>query len=296
MKNSIFRWRILINYAAIILTTFSFTTSIKADTSQEKRTIKRSAQVGTDQYDFCGTREWQRRTMVCRRGQNGKGYTVCENYLKHLNQSLPKLASCDIPVPPKFKKPDWEDLDVKSNLQLAYEAETGIFQGSALYKEPDFEAWKKLILEEIAAGKIVPRMRKARITPTSKGEVTILGYTRDSTGCEKVDRGITSEENQIRNGWLYFPSGYVHYILTEQGSLLGIPGSYGGMSATQHELLLFAGKPYFISTFAGRGELPPREIYAVDQYASAYDADPEKLYTKMLCQIRGVQNPSSKGR
>lgn len=293
MKNSIFRWRILINFAVIILATFSFTASIKADTSQEKRTIKRASQVGTNQYDFCGTREWQRRTMVCRRGQNGKGYTVCENYLKYLNQSLPNLAACDIPVPPKFKKPDWEELDVKSNLQLAYEAETVRYQDGDQYQKPDFEAWKEQILEEIAAGKIVPRMRKARITPTSKGEVTILGYTRDSTGCEKADRGITYEKNQMNNFWYSSPSGYIHHILTEHGGLLRIPGNYGGVSGVQHELLLYAGKPYFVHRSGG---FPPREIYAFDQTASVYDPDPEKLRTDLLCQFERVQDLSSKGR
>ena len=295
MKNSIFRWRILINFAVIVLATFSFFASVKADAPQEKHTIKRDSHVKTNQYDFCGTREWQRRTMVCRRGQNGKGYTVCEKYLKYLNQSLPKLAACDIPIPPKFKKPDWEELDVKSNLQLAYEAEKAHFiSGSqvqnTLVQKPDFEAWKKEILEEIAAGKIVPRMRKARITPTSKGEVTILGYTRDSTGCE---RAVSDNDDQMIYELAGNTSGYAYYILTEQGSPRRIPGNYGGVSTGLYELLLYAGKPYFVE---GGGRLPPREIYAVDQSASIYDPDPENLRADLLCQFETVQSPLSKGR
>ncbi|MEW6120353.1 MAG: hypothetical protein AB1593_09720 [Pseudomonadota bacterium] len=293
MKNSIFRWRILINFAVIVLATFSFFASVKADASQEKHTIKRDSQVKTNQYDFCGTQEWQRRTMVCRRGQNGKGYTVCEKYLKYLNQSLPKLAACGIPIPPKFKKPDWEELDVKSNLQLAYEANGADFIDSSLVQKPDFETWKKEILEEIAAGKIVPRMRKARITPTSKGEVTILGYTRDSEGCEKANRSVSDNDDQMKYELVANTSGYVYYILTEQGSLLSIEGNYGGVSTGLYELLLYAGKPYFVR---GGGRLPPREIYAVDQSASIYDPDPENLRADLLCQFETVQSPLSKGR
>lgn len=275
--------------AIVLLIAVSLVVSADVGAAQKKGDAKQSLQTVTPRYDFCGTQSWQRRTMVCRRGQNGKGYTVCENYLKYLNQSLPKLTNCEIPVPPKFKKPDWEELDIKSNLQLAYEAET-----MSQYKKPDFETWKTKMLEKIASGKIVPSMRKARITPTSRGEVTILGYTRDSTGCEKAERGIPDDESQMNNEWRDPTSGYIHYILTAQGGLLRIPGNFGGVSGLHHELLLYAGKPYFVSTFGIPGNLPPRGIFAVDQYP--YEKSPEELWTDQLCQFETVNNPSSKGR
>ena len=184
-------------------------------------------------------------------------------------------------------------MDVKSNLQLAYEAEGARFLGDSLIQKPNFEIWKREILEEIAAGKIIPRMRKARITPTSKGEVAILGYTRDSTGCEKANRSVFDSNDQMDYEWTRFTSGYVHYILTVRGGLLRIPGSPGGVSSVPHELLLYAGKPYFVR---GGGKFPPNEIYAFDQYVSVYDTDPEKLDTDLLCQFLGVQDPSSKKR
>lgn len=276
--------------AIVLLIVFSLGVSADIDAVQKKGDGKQLFPAETTRYDFCGARPWQRNGF-CGNGQTGKGYTVCATYLKHLNQSLPKLSVCDIPVPPKFKKPDWEEMDVTSNLQLAYEAEIMRFSWLPWYKKPGFEAWKKEMLEEIAARKILPRMRKARIRPTSKGEVTILGYTRDSAGCDKGMRGIFPEEGDMNNLWT--GSGDVYFILTAQGSLLNIHSWFGGeMSGTAYELLLHAGKPYFViapgpgdafysSTTHPRG----RAIIALDNFLTMSNGSPDYLYTKQLCHF-----------
>jgi uncharacterized protein YecT (DUF1311 family) len=58
----------------------------------------------------------------CGRFQSGKGYTVCEAYLSYLN-SLSKITRCEVPVPPGFSRPDWEEIDVMQHLDWAYQME-----------------------------------------------------------------------------------------------------------------------------------------------------------------------------
>jgi hypothetical protein len=281
---------ILLDLLIALSIAVSFVMPVNTDAAQEKIVRKQSFQTERTRYDFCGAHSWQRRGGFCGDGQTGKGYTVCEDYLKELNQSLPKLTVCDIPVPSNFKRPDWEEMDIKVNLQLAYEAELLIFSDFTWYKRPDFETWKKQMLEDIAAGKIVPRMRKALLTPTSKGKITILGYTRDSAGCDKGMKGVLPKKDSMNHWWTN--SGYVHFVQTTWGGLSKIHGVFGTVSQRQHELLVYEGEPYFVDA-PGAGAafdtstINPRSrsIIALDNFLTRSNASPDYLYTKQFCQF-----------
>lgn len=167
--------------------------------------------------------------------KTGKGYAVCENYLKHLN-AVPEISKCEAPVPPGFKRPELQDLDITSHLQLAYQAEALKFVGRGGYKHPDFETWKQQFMSELQVGKIAPQLRKTTVQPFGEKAITLLAYTRDREGCKAVTMGQES--------W-WGDTGHVYFLLTDdpKDPLRTIASR---ISRDQSELLLYAGKPYFV--------------------------------------------------
>ncbi len=125
-------------------------------------------------YAFC---DKDKPELYCE-GESGEGDTVCEDYLKHL-QTLTNPPTCEAPIPPGFKQPDWVEMDVTQHLDLAYQAEEFFLKRFGGYIHPDFDTWQETFLQEIKESKINPRMRKAKVKPKGKVEATILAYTRD---------------------------------------------------------------------------------------------------------------------
>lgn len=182
--------------------------------------------------------------------QSGKGYTVCETYLKYLN-TLDKMPTCEVVVPPDFQRPNWEELDVMQHLDWAYQAEVFSHIGTDMdFKReyPDEASWRKKFLAEMQAGTIVPAMRTTRVTPIAGGEeVTLLAYTRNKRGCIDVVQ-------RKSNGSFWAGVGYAHFrIMDSPGSPLAkIEGAVGRMRR-QTELLFYQGKAYFIDEFDPAG-------------------------------------------
>lgn len=212
-------------------------------------------------YAFC---DKDKPELYCE-GQTGKGYTVCEVYLKHL-QTLTTPPSCEAPIPPGFSLPDWEEMDVTKNLDLAYQAEGLFLKKFGGYKHPEFDVWKATFLQEIKEGKINPRMRKAKVTPNDKGDAVILAYTRDRDACHKSFACETKRKVQLDQlpsdmpVWRkvkMFPEcsdpywrrqGDVHFILWEDlpEKLQAIGGD---ASRDQMELVIYAGRAYLVQVF-----------------------------------------------
>lgn len=169
--------------------------------------------------------------------KTGKGYAVCETYLKYLN-TLKGTPKCEAPVPPGFKHPDWEELDVLKNLRIAYQAEAIYSAGWGVgwYKQPDFEVWRQQFLDEMQVGKIAPQMRKTRVQPFGEKTITLLAYTRDRAGCE-------NEAYRQNSHWA--SNGYAHFLLLDDPET-PLRKIANRVSGTQSELLLYAGKPYFV--------------------------------------------------
>jgi len=222
-------------------------------------------------YTFC---DRNKPGLYCE-GQTGKGYSVCEAYLKHL-QTLTNPPTCEAPIPPGFKQPDWEEMDVTHHLDLAYQAEEFFLKRYGGYKHPDFEKWRQTFLQEIHDGKISPRMRKARVTPNDKGDATILAYTRDRDACHKSYAWEKRRKVQIEQlpsntpAWRIeeqlpgFPYPYwsrqgdVHFNLTDEiPSKLDVIG--GDASRVQMELLVYADRAYLVEVFNPLAPIyPPR--------------------------------------
>ncbi len=169
----------------------------------------------------------------CSYGNSGKGYAVCETYLKHLNR-LKETPSCEIPIPSSFKSPAWEDLDVLQHLDWAYRIEI-TYAKPADWIPPDFESWRKTFLDKLQAGRISPHMRRVRIKPLGDEQATILAYTRDRLACSRDYQNDYHESK-------WHTSGYVHWELSEDSYQLAKEiDAIGGT-----DLRLFTGKPYFI--------------------------------------------------
>lgn len=176
----------------------------------------------------------------CDTGQSaktGKGYAVCETYLKYLN-TLTDMPKCEAPIPPGFKRPEWEEMNVRNNIRLAYQAEAIYFAGWGVgkYIQPDFEIWQQQFLDEIRVGKIAPQMRKVRVQPFGAKAIILLAYTRDQAGC-------TSEAYRQNSRWA--GNGYAHFLLTGDAEAPLRPIA-DRVSRAQSELLLYTGKPYFV--------------------------------------------------
>lgn len=179
----------------------------------------------------------------CGEGQTGKGYTVCEDYLKYLN-SLPDTPKCEVPVPPGFKHPEWEEVDFMQHLDWTYQIAKKKFYGPR--RSLVFEDWKQLFLKDIAAGRIAPQMRKTQVRPLGGKPITLLAFTEDRLGCKRP----YDKENPRYARW--DGVGYLYYILTDDPvePLNKVHGGFDSASSgTESVLLLYAGKPYFVRVY-----------------------------------------------
>lgn len=225
----------------------------------------------------------------CGRFQSGKGYTVCEIYLKHLN-SLSKVPKCEVPVPPGFQRPDWEEVDVMQHLEWAYQAETIRFRRSSWYTLPDFETWQKEFLAEKEAGKIVPAMRKVGVKPLGEGkEITILAYTRHREECQESARKLSDKATH------WSDVGYAHFLLTETSGTSSVERlERNGPATDQTEMLLYAGRPYFVRIFGPPiYDTPGIMIYAIAPWHMPIAHEPEYLF-KDFCIFEPLSRTPSK--
>ncbi len=223
--------------------------------------------------------------------QSGKGYAVCETYLKYLN-TLDKMPTCEVVVPPDFQRPNWEELDVMQHLDWAYQAEVFSHIGTDMdfkRKYPDEASWREKFLAEIQAGTIVPAMRTTRVTPIADGEeITLLAYTRNKRGCLYVA--------QQKLGSYWAGVGYAHFrIMDSPGSPLAkIEGAVDSMGF-QTELLFYQGRPYFVEEFSPAGyDVPNIGIVAFSSRVYVWPGitEEEKYRVEERCQFNAINQKS----
>lgn len=199
-----------------------------------------------------------------------KGDMVCEPYLKHLN-TLNETPYCDIPVPPGFKSPQWQELDVLQHLDWAYRIEI-LDRPPADWKPPSFEDWRQDFLEKLQAGKIAPHMKKARIKPLGEDEIDVLAYTGDRLSCQRR----LSNKQDGREG---FMRGYLYRELT--GEVEQPLRTFG--NPAKNEILLFSGETYLISSY-GSTLNPSFDISSIRD-AGSRDRD-WRYKTSAICSFK----------
>jgi hypothetical protein len=121
---------------------------------------------------------------------NGKGYSVCEAFLKNLNAfpaSEPPMV-CDVKVHPthsEFSLPDWKAMDIQRNLKIVYAAESQMptLNGRSGIPPLPYDEWVKAFQERIRTGKATPLLRRAVLTLNSRGPETVIAYRPVTSAC-----------------------------------------------------------------------------------------------------------------
>ncbi len=176
----------------------------------------------------------------------GKGYSICEAYLKHLNAFPPETPPmvCNIRPNPKFSnitQPDWEEIDVNENIHLIYAAEMQYPPFSLNRYDPDkslptFDEWKPNFDARVRAGKIKPKLYRTRLAINKKGGIeTLIGYAPDPDRCERDLQNYNSGKTR----WAHI------YVLNDDPNqpMKAIGGAYGSHKTTR--ILIYRNRPFF---------------------------------------------------
>jgi hypothetical protein len=170
----------------------------------------------------------------------GKGYSVCEAYLKHLNVLSVKESPpvCEVKLSPQFKNfrfPEWEALDWQGHLDWIYQLEQLLYHANAddeALKRLGFPDWQKNYLARVDSGELKPRLRRAQVTLNERGSETILDYDRRVGSCDE------SPPSQ------FGADGGSHYFVVVNGAPLRFE-LIAGWPQTSH-MILFNGRAYFM--------------------------------------------------
>lgn len=201
--------------------------------------------------------------------ETGHGYTVCESYLKHLN-SLPKdwpHGACKAWVNPALGDisfPQWQSLDVESNLALIYQL---VSFGKAEFI--NFAKWQADYVSKLKSGQIYPSLKQLEVSLT-KGEQlrTLVRYQEgdsEMTGCNKNDMPIVSGGS----------TNSIIFILDERKQ----PARQ--VPLTHNEMLLYKNQPFFI-----RQNMRPKAT-SINWYVSIRQplTDIDKNYIPLTCEL-----------
>ena len=176
----------------------------------------------------------------------GKGYSVCEAYLKHLNAFPPNAPPmvCTHKLHPRFQNftlPKWEELDIWSNLDIVYAADVFVRYTNPDVKKPTFDQWRPEFEQRVRSGENMPLLRRTRLALNDKGEEVLIAYEPDVRACESA----------LAKGW--GPNGGEAHVFVYRSEgpdrpLARITGSVGSHSRT--DILIYRGKPHFATTFS----------------------------------------------
>jgi len=174
----------------------------------------------------------------------GKGWTVCERYVKALN-ALPANGPqpyCHQLQAPQFsdlKAPQWEILNILDHLDTVYEIERKLFAADTNPKFPATkEVWQANLERRLASHTEAPRLRRTRLALDPAGPVeTILNYQPDTTQCER--EVVQGTYDGSRTGWTYIYDENTRRV------------DFAALVTWDAELLLFQGRPLFFKTVLG---------------------------------------------
>jgi hypothetical protein len=170
----------------------------------------------------------------------GRGFSVCEAYLKHLN-AMPedwqqKHGACVPWIDPArgdFTLPDWQPLDIRAHLPWIYEMTRYVSPSDA--NLPPFEEWRGLYEGKIQRGEISPILKRVRVELIKgAGLETLLKYHDGDpvmSGC-KDDGSLGPNETREEV-----------FLLRDEAGTPTIEEIDGLLSFT--DMLLFRGQPVF---------------------------------------------------
>ena len=248
-------------------------------------------------YGYCGNL-----TLASHCGdQSGVGSDVCEDYLDYLN-TLKARPVCETPVPPQFKRPDWQEVDVRTHLELAYQAECAAWGDNDWFQKkfPDFATWKKRFLAAVNTDGIEPIMRRTKVLakigrtlareqePAEYKEVEILAYKRNNQAC--TDRLVRGKGL----GPDYYSSAEGDYVYSTFTGNPDTPLEAIG-THSEGEILLYQNDLYAIVVFnisPDTDSLIAAGAISIDGPLEFYESSQPSHYSlRQQCGFRMVQQP-----
>lgn len=218
-------------------------------------------------FKFCENNQ----SITCK--QTGHGNTICEAYLKHLNsisEDWPH-AACKVWVNPTrgdIHLPQWQSLDIESNLALVYQLVSFERVGS-----PIFAKWQADYVSKLKSGKIYPSLKQLEVA-LKKGEPakTLVRYEEGNsvmTGCDKND----------------FPIGHPIEYGNGTNSKMFILDQHKNIVKKVHysstELLLYKGRPFFVGQSMSKRVSYLNWHVTIRQPDTRYDTS----YIPLTCEI-----------
>jgi hypothetical protein len=193
----------------------------------------------TRQFEFC-----RRYADGC--GSSGRGYAVCEAYLKHLNAMTVEWPGngCQPWLDPArhdFTLPEWEVLKVRDHLEWIYEMEKQRWYNTHS-PTPSYETWRDEWLSKLDQQAIHPRLKRTRLVldPTM-GEDEVVAYD-DGTGLgcrdgKPILRNVGTKEIAY--------DGYRLFVRRKDGvaPLQGVSRA----GAEVGDIVMFKGRPYWLA-------------------------------------------------
>ena len=208
----------------------------------------------------------------------GKGWTVCESYVKFLNtlsETLPEEAYpvCHLKLSsdfPDLKEPDWETLDIPSNLKLIYDIEKILSPSRHDRPVDSFDHWKAVYEQQIRNGEASPRLRRTHLVLLDNAPVEII-FAYEADSCKKHIEKYSD------------PDVHTHLFLWDRNEQKIQPYvSYIAFGGIAKELVLFQEKPltFFI------GWEYPRNIVSGGMYVSYFKKVGSEPYASLpRCRI-----------
>lgn len=172
----------------------------------------------------------------------GHGYSVCEAFVRNLSafplaeEEVPR--ACKIKIHPKFtafSRPEWEELDIKSNLKIVHASELLLKDWLVPRRYPPsaFEEWVSKYERQVETGEFQPRLRRTRLALNQRGEEILIWYEPETRDCERYPHAARV--------------GAHIFVLRDdpQQPLEQIWGSVG--SHSKADVITYRGKSFFLS-------------------------------------------------
>lgn len=180
----------------------------------------------------------------------GKGWVVCETYLKYLNATpaSEEVPICDLKLKlvPGIREPDWEELDIAKHLKTVHQIELLLGVGHIEpAPEQDFERWKIQRKTRAKTNNERPRLRRTLLELVPDGDTeTILSYDFDVQSCEN-EVHKARQKLPFRTGL-----GEPNFFIYDEAKQKVVGSSYWTTMA-RGILAIFQDRLYFLDPFLG---------------------------------------------
>ena len=219
---------------------------------------------------------------------SGRGWGVCEAYLKFLNSTPadeePPMCDLKLARVPGMQEPDWEVLDIEQHLQYVHQMEL-ILGKFEIEPEPekDFALWQTQRKARIDKLGQQPRLRRAKLALVQGGPVeTVLAYDFDTARC-------AGEVKKARQGHVYDMDLDRPHFFALDVKQTQVKGDAPWLVDMRGQLWLYGGAPYYANQSA-QGDMGENAAYVyinrIRTLTQTLSPDQLPYLRQELCRIR----------